>query len=317
MGGFGFSESPPGSRAKPDRDSVIAAVLTTGRPARCDADGSPSEAIPAGGRSAIASPIVVEDRVWGAVGVGSRGDRLPSVAEQRLGEFTELVATAIANTESRAELTTSRARIVAAADDARRRIERNLHDGAQQRLVSLALLLGTAQAAVPPELGTLGAQLGDAVARVTGALDELRETSRGIHPSILAEAGLGAALRGLARRSPIPVDLDVHVDQRLPEQIELASYYFVAEAATNAAKHASASAVAVTVEADAANVVLRVEVSDDGVGGADFTRGTGLVGLQDRLAALGGRIFLHSPHGGGTTLRMEVPLTAANRSATS
>ncbi|HYU84606.1 MAG TPA: histidine kinase, partial [Kribbellaceae bacterium] len=215
------------------------------------------------------------------------------------------------------ELTTSRARIVAAADHARRRIERDLHDGAQQRLVSLALQLRTAQAAVPPELDGLDAQLDDAVAEVTGALDVLRETARGIHPSILAEGGLGAALRALARRSPIPVDLDMRVDGRLPEQIELASFYVVAEAVTNAAKHARASALTVTVEADAADAVLRVEVSDDGTGGADFTRGTGLVGLKDRVEALGGRILLHSPHGAGTTLRMEVPLTAANRGASS
>jgi signal transduction histidine kinase len=317
LGGYGFAQSQPGSRGKPDPHSVMASVHATGRAARRDADAGRPEATPAEAGSGVASPIVVEGRVWGAVGVGSRGDRLPPATEQRLAEFTELVATAIANTESRAELTTSRARIVAAADHARRRIERDLHDGAQQRLVSLALQLGTAQAAVPPELDALGAQLGDAVAEVTGALDVLRETARGIHPSILAEAGLGAALRGLARRSPIPVDLDMRVDGRLPEQVELASYYFVAEAVTNAAKHARASALTVTVEADAADAVLRVEVSDDGTGGADFTRGTGLVGLKDRVEALGGRILLHSPHGAGTTLRMEVPLTAANRGATS
>jgi signal transduction histidine kinase len=170
---------------------------------------------------------------------------------------------------------------------------------------------------VPPELDALGAQLGDAVAEATGALDELRETVRGIHPSILAAGGLGAALRALARRSPIPVHLDVRVDGRLPEQVELASYYVVAEAVTNAAKHARASALTVTVDADAADAVLRVEVSDDGTGGADFTRGTGLVGLKDRVEALGGRILLHSPHGAGTTLRMEIPLTAANRGASS
>jgi signal transduction histidine kinase len=245
------------------------------------------------------------------VAVGSRRDRLPPDTEQRLAEFTELVATAIANTESRAELSTSRARIVAAADHARRRIERDLHDGAQQRLVSLALRLRTAQAALPPELDALGAQLGDAVTEATDALDELRETARGIHPSILAEGGLGAALRALARRSPIPVDLDVRVDGRLPDQVELASYYVVAEAVTNAARHARASTLAVTIAADAAKAVLRVEVSDDGTGGADFAHGTGLVGLRDRVEALGGRILLDSPHGAGTTLRMEVPLATS------
>jgi signal transduction histidine kinase len=242
------------------------------------------------------------------VGFGSRRDRLPRDTEQRLAEFTELVAAAIANTESRAELTTSRARIVAAADHARRRIERNLHDGAQQRLVSLALHLRTAQAAVPPELDALGAQLGHAVAEVTGALDELRETARGIHPSVLAEGGLGAALGALARRSPIPVDLEVRVDGRLPEQVELASYYVVAEAIANAAKHARASALTVTVESDAVDNVLRVAVRDDGTGGADFARGTGLVGLKDRVAALGGRISLDSPVGAGTNLRADLPL---------
>src|SRR6266511_3083581 len=284
LGGYGFAQSQLGSHGSPDRHWAIASVHATGRAARRDADASRPEATPPEARSAVASPIVVEGRVWGAVGVGSRGDRLPPATEQRLAEFTELVATAIANTESRAELTTSRARIVAAADHARRRIERDLHDGAQQRL---------------------------------GALDVLRETARGIHPSILAEGGLGAALRALARRSPIPVDLDTRVDGRLPEQIELASFYVVAEAVTNAAKHARASALTVTVEADAADAVLRVEVSDDGTGGADFTRGTGLVGLKDRVEALGGRILLHSPHGAGTTLRMEVPLAAANRGASS
>jgi signal transduction histidine kinase len=314
LGGYGFARPQLGSRGKPDPHGVMASVHAAGRAARRDADASRPEATSAGVLSAVASPIVVEGRVWGAVGVGSRGDRLPSDTEQRLAEFTELVATAIANTESRAELTTSRARIVAASDHARRRIERDLHDGAQQRLVSLALRLRTAQAAVPPELGALVSHLGDSVAEVTDALHDLRETTRGIHPSILAEGGLGAALPALARRSPIPVDLDVRVDGRLPEQVELATYYVVAEAITNAAKHARASALMVTVEADA---VLRVDVSDDGTGGADFARGTGLIGLKDRVEALGGRILLHSPEGAGTTLHTEVPLTAANRGTTS
>ena len=308
LGGYGFALSPPGSRGRPDSHSVMAAVHATGRAARRDADASRLGAIPAAARSAVAGPIVVEGRVWGAVGVGSRDDRLPTDTEQRLAEFTELVATAIANTESRAELTTSRARIVAASDHARRRIERDLHDGAQQRLVSLALRLRTLRAAVPPELAALGAQLSDAVAEVTGALEELREIARGIHPSILAEGGLLPALHALARRSPIPIDLAVRVDRRLPEQIELASYYVVAEAVTNAAKYARASAVTVTVEADTAAGVLRVEVGDDGDGGADFARGTGLVGLKDRVEALDGRIALDSPPGAGTTLRVEVPL---------
>jgi signal transduction histidine kinase len=221
-------------------------------------------------------------------------------------DFTELVATAIANTESQAELTQSRARIVAAADQTRRRIERDLHDGAQQQLVSLALHLRTAQAALPPELA---AQLDRAVAAASGVLDELREISRGIHPAILTEGGLGPALRTLARRSPIPVDLNLHTQGRLPEQIEVSAYYVVAEALTNAAKHAHATTATITVETD---THLHVTIHDDGIGGADFTRGTGLLGLKDRAEALGGRLILHSTPGAGTKLQVELPLTPSS-----
>jgi signal transduction histidine kinase len=206
-------------------------------------------------------------------------------------------------------VTASRARIVAAADQARRRIERDLHDGAQQRLVSLALRLRATQAAMPPELG---AQLDHSVAEATGALDELSEIARGIHPAILAERGLAPALKTLARRSPIPVDLQVQVTERLPEPAEVSAYYVIAEALTNAAKHARASTVSVHIEV--AGDVLLLTVRDDGAGGADFTRGTGLAGLKDRVEALGGRIFLDSPRGAGTSLRVELPLTASTAS---
>jgi predicted ATPase/signal transduction histidine kinase len=316
MGGYGFEHSQPGSRGRPNPHLAMASVQATGRAARRDMDhptASLPETTPEAVRSAVASPIVVEGRVWGAIGVGLRCERLPQDTEQRLAEFTELVATAIANAESRAELTTSRARIVATADQTRRRIERDLHDGAQQRLVSLALHLRAAQAAAPPELGEFSAELNRAVAGAIGVLDELREIARGIHPAILAEGGLGAALRALARRSPIPVDLDMRVEGRLPEHVEVSAYYVVAEALTNAAKHARASTVAVTVEA--ADAVLRVAVRDDGAGGADYARGTGLVGLKDRVEALGGRIFLDSPRGAGTSLRVELPLSAENGGA--
>ncbi len=313
MGGFGFEHSQPGSRGKPDPNLAMASVQVTGRAARRDVDdpsASLPETTPEGVRSAVASPIVVEGRVWGAMGVGLRRERLPQDTEQRLAEFTELVATAIANAESRAELTTSRARIVAAADQTRRRIERDLHDGAQQGLISLALHLRAAQAAVPPELGELDAEFDRAVAGATGVLDELREIARGLHPAILAQGGLGAALRALARRSPIPVDLEMQVKGRLPEHVEVSAYYVIAEALTNATKHARASAVSVTVEA--ADAVLRLAVRDDGAGGADFARGTGLVGLKDRAEALGGRLVLDSPRGEGTSLRVELPLSAEN-----
>ncbi|WP_432970351.1 protein kinase domain-containing protein [Dactylosporangium sp. CA-233914] len=296
MGSYRLDRSPPGWRGKPDAHSAMASVQVTGQAAR--------------DRSGVASPIVVEGRVWGAMGVASLSKLLSHDTEQRLADFTELVATAIANAESRAELTTSRARIVAAADQTRRRIERDLHDGAQQRLVSLALQFRAVQDAMSPGLGELGAQLDQAVNGVTGALEELREIARGIHPAILSEGGLSASLRALARRSPVPVSLDMRAEGRLPEPVEISTYYIVAEALTNAAKHARASNVTVTV--DTADGVLLIAIRDDGVGGANFTRGTGLVGLKDRVEALSGRLLLDSPAGAGTSLRVELPLAAAD-----
>ncbi len=195
---------------------------------------------------------------------------------------------------------------MATADQTRRRIERDLHDGAQQRLVSLAIQLQAAQAAVPPEADELAAQLDDLMVEATHTLDELRELARGIHPAILAEGGLAAALRTLARRCAVPVDLEVRVEGRLPEPIEIAAYYLVAEALTNAAKHARASVVHVEVDAD--EEFLRVSVHDDGVGGADPARGSGLVGLKDRVESLGGTIEIASPVGGGTALVVSVPV---------
>ena len=212
-------------------------------------------------------------------------------------------------------MTASRARIVAAADQARRRIEQDLHDGAQQPLVALAVRLRAARAAVPPELGELGAELDRAAAVATGALDELREIARGIHPAVLARGGLRFALNALARRSPVRVDLQVRAGGRLPEPVEVSAYYIVAEALTNAAKHARASAVG--VEAEVVGDLLRVTVRDDGVGGACLAGGSGLAGLKDRVEALGGRIVLHSPRGAGTSLRAEFPLTATNDGVTS
>ncbi|MEV8516453.1 AAA family ATPase [Dactylosporangium sp. NPDC051484] len=321
LGCHGLENVQPGARGRPDPRWAMHEVRATGRAARRDLQDPAAAASFATGpvqlRSGVASPILVEGRVWGSMGAGSRRRRLPAETEQRLADFTELLASAIANTESRTELTNSRARIVAAADNSRRRIERDLHDGAQQRLVSLALQVRTAQAALPPELDGIGAQLDRAATEATQALDELREISRGIHPAILTDGGLGPALRTLARRSPVPVELDIRTKERPPEQYEVSTYYVVAEALTNAAKHAQASAVTVTVETDASNAtdatdaVLRVTVRDDGVGGADFARGTGLLGLKDRVEALGGRIRLDSPRGVGTCLLVEFPLAAA------
>jgi signal transduction histidine kinase len=264
-------------------------------------------AIEVGIRASVGAPISVTGELWGVMIVASRSESLPASTEARLAGFTELAATAIANAEAQAEVTASRARIVAAADQARRRIERDLHDGAQQRLVSLALQLRATQAAMPHELG---AQLDHAVAEAAGALDELNEIAHGIHPAILAERGLAPTLKTLARRSPIPVDLQVQVNDRLPEPVEVSAYYVIAEALTNAAKHARASTVSVQIEV--AGDVLLLEVRDDGAGGGDYSRGTGLAGIKDRVEALGGRIFLDSPPGAGTNLRVQLPLTAPN-----
>jgi signal transduction histidine kinase len=240
------------------------------------------------------------------------GDQLARLAGDLAALRRELLATTIANTQARdelrlvrAELTASRARIAAAADETRRRIERDLHDGAQQRLVTLALRLWAAQAAVPPGLGELQAELGRVAAALTSTLDELREYARGIHPAILAERGLAPALRTLAHRSPVPVQLEVRTTARLPEPVEAAAYYVACEALTNAAKHAHASAVRVAV--DLAGGVMRLSVSDDGVGGADPSRGSGLVGLADRVEAAGGALNVQSRPGEGTRVIAELP----------
>ncbi len=305
-----------GTRARLGGRNISTLVLETGQPARIDdyADASGAAADFGrewGFRAAVGAPIGVEGRLWGVMIAGStREEPLPADAEARLAGFTELVATAIANAESQAQLTASRARIVAAADQARRRLERDLHDGAQQRLVTLALELQAAQAAVPLGADELAAQLDNLAAGLTGALDELRELARGIHPAILAEGGLPPALKTLARRSAVRVELDVRVD-RLPEQIEIAAYYLVAEALTNAAKHAHASVVHVAVDTTDGDAVLRVCVRDDGRGGADLAGGSGLVGLKDRVEALGGRLGVQTALGAGTTVHAEFPLGPA------
>jgi signal transduction histidine kinase len=239
-----------------------------------------------------------------------REEPLSADTEARLTGFTGLVASAIANAESQAQLTASRARIVAAADHTRRRIERDLHDGAQQRLVTLAMQLRAAQAAVPHGSVELHAQLDDLVVQASAAVDELRELARGIHPAVLAEGGLRPALRALARRSAVPVRLDVRGVRRLPEQIEIAAYYVVSEALTNAAKHAGASGidVSVDIDGDARDETLHVQVRDDGRGGADLAGGSGLMGLKDRVEALSGRLSLRTAFGSGTCVDVELPL---------
>jgi signal transduction histidine kinase len=292
--------------------SAIARVCQTARPARVDYTGPVQGPIgnaarTEGARSAVGVPVVVDGALWGVMAVGTREtEPLPADVELRLEKFTQLLATAIANAEGRAELDASRARIVATADATRRRIERDLHDGAQQRLVSLALEARAAEATVPPGHHALRGELTHIAEGITGVLDGLREIALGLHPAILAQGGIGPALKTLAHRSPIPVELDVRVDVRLPDRLEVAAYYVVSEALTNAAKHAQAATVHVEVEAQ--DRVLRVSVRDDGVGGADPGRGSGLVGLKDRAEAIGGKIWIDSPRGRGTSLRVELPL---------
>jgi signal transduction histidine kinase len=288
---------------------LTATVLRTGRAARVD----DYHAIPGGEpylkeglRSAVAMPIHVNGRLWGAIAVGSGQGPLPPDTEQRMTEFTDLVATAVANAQNRAELIASRARLVTASDEARRRIERNLHDGAQQHLIALALRLRSATA--PIERSDMRTEFADVAAGLIELVDELREMSHGIHPAILSRAGLSPALRALGRRSAIPVDMDVRIDDRLPESIEVGAYYVVSEMLTNAAKHARASVV--EVEAEVSGGTLRLCVCDDGIGGADPELGTGLVGLKDRIEALGGTFSVHSPPGRGTKVSCRLPVVA-------
>jgi signal transduction histidine kinase len=307
---------PLGTRIPLEEESVASTVMRTRRPARADnLEGTPGSVAALARRlgvtSTVGTPIVVGDHVWGGMSVSSkRPGPLPADTEARIADFAELVATAILNAETRTELTASRARVVAAADETRRRIERDLHDGIQQRLVSLGLELRSAQATVPPRLGELEGELSHVAEELVGVIDELREISHGIHPAILSEGGLGPALRALSRRSPIPVELELHAERRLPEPVEVAAYYVVSEALTNAAKHAQASVV--LVELDTHDAVSRLTIRDDGIGGADPTQGSGLVGLSDRIEALGGTLKVESPAGSGTTLLIELPLEDAS-----
>ncbi|WP_051325123.1 PAS domain S-box protein [Candidatus Solirubrobacter pratensis] len=313
----GVRSVPVGATVRVDGDTASARVWRTGLPSRVDTyEGQEGELADTlrelGFRSAIAAPVVFGGRLWGAVIVSSVDpEPFPEGAEQRIADFAELVAQALANAEARAQLAASRARIVQAGDAERRRLERNLHDGAQQRLVSLSLTLRLAarRHGGDPELLRAGEELAQ-------ALEELRELARGIHPAVLTEYGLEPAIRALATRATVPVDLDVELDERLPAPVEAAAYYVVAEALTNVAKYAQASGAHVHVfrderSGDEASGRGRrravVEVRDDGVGGAQES-GSGLRGLADRVEALGGALWLNSPAGEGTTLLAEMPV---------
>jgi signal transduction histidine kinase len=256
---------------------------------------------------AIVQPVRRAAAMAGRLAGGDLGARMPERGVGEIGILEASFNTMAGSLElSREELAASRTRVVAAADQARRRIERDLHDGTQQRLVSLVLDLRAAQAAVPPELPELRAQLARVADGLTGALEDLRELSRGIHPAVLSEGGLAPALKALARRSAVPVELEVEVPARLAEPVEVAAYYVVSEALANTAKHANASVIHVRVQAG--DDRLQLSVRDDGVGGATLGRGSGLVGLTDRVQALGGTITIHSPAGQGTRLQIDLPV---------
>jgi signal transduction histidine kinase len=305
---------PVGSQFALGGNNLSTLVAETGKMVRLDRYDDSSGPIAAvahsvGSRSGLGTPIFVAGHLWGIMTATSIQERsLPRDTEERLARFTDLLATAIANAESRTELAASRARIVSAADDARQRIERDLHDGTQQRLVSLSLELRTVENKVPSDMTEVKAQLSDVARGLAEALEDLQGIARGIHPAVLSKGGLEPAIKALARRSPVPVELDLRADRRLPERVEVAAYYVVSEALTNAAKHAHATVVFVDVDADDARVHLSIR--DDGRGGATSGQGSGLVGLRDRVETLGGRIEIASAVGCGTSLSVTIPIAA-------
>ena len=307
-------EPPPpvGSCWSLEGRSLESAVERTGRPARMTdyqraTSGIGVWARTRGIRSGAGSPVVVEGRLWGImIAFSATGEPQPEGTEARMIEYTELVGTAIANAESRAKLTAARARLVAASDETRRRIERDLHDGAQQRLVSLGLELRAAEAAVPEGHEVIRERIARTATGLSGVLEDLQDISRGLHPAILSKGGLQPAIKALARRAAAPVELDLHAERRLDERLEVAVYYIVAEAVTNAIKHADASVVRIRLHVEDDGIRLWVE--DDGVGGAAVGGGSGLIGLKDRVEALGGVIEVESPSGKGTSLHVRIPI---------
>jgi signal transduction histidine kinase len=313
LASLGAPQFPIGSSWPLDVPSLPATIRETGRPARIDdystAVGLDAVARDGGVRASVGAPIVVDGTVWGSINIATPKEApFPADAEGRLARFTELVATAVSNATMRAEVAASRARVIAAGDETRRRIERDLHDGAQQQLVTLALALRSAEGRVPAGLEDLRTEVGRFADRLTSVVEELREMSRGIHPAVLTEGGLSPALEALALRSPVPVKLNVRCERRFPDGIEVAAYYVVSEALTNAAKHADASHVQIDLHVEGGTLYL--SIVDDGVGGADPSGGSGLIGLKDRVEALGGAIDVASPPGSGTRLDVGIPLLA-------
>ena len=313
LGGWTAGVAPiePGTVLQLDGEAAISQIRETGRPVRIDDYTQLSGHLAAqvrdrGARAAVAAPIMVQGYLWGAMIVISNEGPFPPRTETRIAEFTDLVALALSSTDAHAQLTASRARIVEAGDAERRRLERNLHDGAQQRLVSLSLALRLARTRLQTDPESSTALLEAASEELATALEELRELARGIHPAILTDRGLTPALEALASRSPVAVSINAVPEERLPPQVEAAAYYVVSESLANVAKYAGASRVDVSVSYR--DGWAFVEVADNGRGGADPARGSGLLGLADRVEALAGNLDVESPAGAGTRVRARIPL---------
>jgi signal transduction histidine kinase len=301
---------PSGGNWPIDNGSVTQEVVRTGKPARIN-DYALTEtemstwAGHSGITSIVACPVVVKDEVWGMVSSLCSGAQ-PEDTEARMLQLIVFVGAAIESAQTSADLRASRSRVVTASDAARRQIERDLHDGVQQRLISLGLELSTAEACLAPGQNVLRNHLIRTSQGLTDVMEDLREIARGLNPPTLTSGGLRPALKALVRRVPVPVELNVDIDGRLAENIEVAIYYIVSEALTNALKHARATKVRIDLARD--NQAVRVSLHDNGIGGADPGLGSGLIGLQDRTEALGGRFQLVSPVGEGTSLMLKIPL---------
>ena len=308
----GMEAFPVGTRMFADGETTaIGRVRESAQPVRIDDWGAVGGSfaqlmLQTGYRSTVAAPIVVAGTLWGAVAIGS-ATPLPPGAEVRLAAFCDLVSLAVASAQAREDLQSSRARIVRAGDEQRRRLERNLHDGAQQRLVAATLLLRVAQARLDSDPAAARGLLQNAAGELDAGLEELRELARGLHPGSLTEHGLRGALLSLEERLPLPVDFEVP-HERLDRHLEATAYFIVSEALTNAVKHAKASKARVTVERTPET--LRLEIADDGQGGADTSKGTGLLGLRDRAEAEGGTLVVISPPSRGTVVTATLPLDA-------
>jgi signal transduction histidine kinase len=308
----GVPSVPLGARIELDGDTLAPKICRSARPERVDdysgLTGRLAERLQQLGiASGVGAPIVFDGELWGAVVVSSvRINAFAPGAEHRIAAFTELVAQALANAEAREQLAASRARVVAAGDAERRRLERNLHDGAQQRLVALAIGLRIADRLINEDPEAAHAALERVSDELSASLAELRELARGLHPAVLSDHGLEAAIHSLMQRSPLPVELEFDVAERPAEAVEVAAYYVIAESLTNVAKYARATHA--RVEVRTLGDRLLVAIADDGVGGADRNGGSGLLGLEDRVAALGGRLHIESVPGEGTSVRADVPV---------